>query len=136
MFPAAFLALAIASPNGSGTIEGALLFPACDTPQDLEVCAEDTKGKLTCTSKLRVLDHTLAYALEVPAGEYRVFARTESSLPGVRAYYTEAVRCGMDVSCEDHTPLFVTVKAGAHLTKVHPADWEEPTATPTLVYNN
>ena len=136
MFPAVLLTLAIAAPEGSGVIEGALLFPACEVPKDLEVCVEDAKGKLTCTSKLRVLEQTLAYAIEVPAGEYKVFARTESTLPGVRAYYTEAVRCGMDVSCEDHTPIFVTVKAGAHVEKVHPADWEEPQSSTVLSYNN
>jgi hypothetical protein len=136
MFQAALLTLAIAAPtSGSGVIEGALLFPACDVPKDLEVCVEDAKGKLTCTSKLRVLEATLAYTIEVPAGEYKVFARTESTLPGVRAYYTEAVRCGMDVSCEDHTPIFVSVKAGSHLEKIHPADWEEPQSS-VLSYNN
>jgi hypothetical protein len=133
------LALAISGnglepSTGRGVIEGQLLFPACDVPADLEVCAESADGHLRCTSKLEFLAKTIAYRIEVPAGEYKVFARTESTLPGVRAYYTEAVRCGLDASCNDHTPLAISVRAGARVTSVHPADWAEPEAPPVLSY--
>ena len=139
MLPVVWLALAIAG-NGAesvadrGVIEGALLFPACDVPTDLEVCVEQTNGKLRCTSDLVYQEKTIAYRIEVPAGTYKVFARTESTLPGVRAYYTEAVRCGLDAECSDHTPVAVGVKAGSHVTNVHPADWEEPEQQEMLSY--
>ena len=139
MFPAVWLALAIAgngaeAAHGQGVIEGALLFPACDVPTDLEVCVESTNGKLRCTSKLEYQKKTLAYRIEVPPGDYKVFARTESTLPGVRAYYTEAVKCGLDDGCTDHTPVAVHVSPGARVTSVHPADWAEPEAPTVLSY--
>ncbi len=131
MLPVVWLALAIAGngaapAQGRGVIEGALLFPACDVPKDLQVCAENAKGAIRCTKKLTYLEDTLAYHIEVPAGEYKVYAHTESILPGVRAYFTQAVRCGLDESCGDHTPIAVRVRPGARVTSVHPADWTEP----------
>lgn len=139
MLPVVWLALAIAGngaapASGKGVIEGALLFPACDLPQDLQVCVEDAGGGVRCTAKLRVLEKTVGYRIEVPAGEYRVFARTESMLPGIRAYYTHAVRCGLDVDCVDHTPVDVKVRSGARVTSVNPADWAEPEPPQMLTY--
>lgn len=139
MLPVVWLALAIAG-NGAdsvkdlGVIEGALLFPACDLPTDLEVCVEQANGKLRCTSNLVFEEKTIAYRIEVPAGTYKVFARTESMLPGVRAYYTEAVKCGLEAACSDHTPVAISVKAGSRISSVHPADWEEPEPQPMLSY--
>src|SRR5688572_33356568 len=74
MLPVVWLALAIAG-NGAdsvkdlGVIEGALLFPACDLPTDLEVCVEQANGKLRCTSDLVFEKKTIAYRIEVPAGK-------------------------------------------------------------------
>lgn len=135
MLPIVTLALAIAGngaapQQGNGVVEGALLYPACHVPADLEVCAE---GETTiCTRDLSFVDGDIGYRLELPAGEYRIFARADTMLPGVRAYYSEAVKCGLDVDCTDHEPITIDLRAGARVTSIHPADWAEP-ESPTLL---
>lgn len=139
MLPVVTLALAIAGNGaapqaGHGVIEGALLYPACDVPADLEVCAE---GKTTvCTKALSFVDGDIGYRLELPAGEYRIFARAETMMPGVRAYYSAAVQCGLDIDCTDHAPIVVGVRSGSRTTGIHPADWSEPESPALLSYAN
>lgn len=118
------LALAISTP-GSGALTGELRYPGCEVPGDLEVCAEQD-GVVTCTDELKLEDGKLTYRLEVPAGTYRIFSRTESMLPNVRAYYTSAVLCGLDVTCTDHAPIPVVVRPGELRAAVHPSDWVAP----------
>jgi hypothetical protein len=104
-------------------VEGSLLFPACDLPDDLEVCAE---GDVTvCTRELVSAGPNVGYRLALPPGQYKIYSHTESMLPGIRAYFTDAVKCGMSTECRDHEPITIGVRAGARIRDVHPADWNE-----------
>lgn len=106
-----------------GKIAGSLSYPSDYLPNDLEVCAEDTtSGEVTCKGGFK--DNS--YALELPVGNYHVWARTDDYEAGYRAYYNEAVRCGLDVTCADRSAIDVAVKAGETVTGVDPADWYAP----------
>jgi len=107
----------------AGKIAGSLSYPSDYLPDDLEVCAEETtSGEVTCTGGFE--DNS--YAMELPVGTYHVWARTDDYEAGYRAYYNEAVRCGLDVTCADRSAIDVAVKAGETVTGVDPADWYAP----------
>jgi hypothetical protein len=104
----------------AGKIAGSLSYPSDYLPNDLEVCAEETtSGEVTCKGGFE--DNS--YLLELPVGTYHVWARTDDYEAGYRAYYNEAVRCGLDVTCADRSAIDVAVKAGETVTGVDPADW-------------
>jgi hypothetical protein len=119
---AATPAPAKAAPK-AGKIAGSLSYPSDYLPDDLEVCAEETtSGEVTCKGGFK--DNS--YVVELPVGTYHVWARTDDYEAGYRAYYNEAVRCGLDVTCADRSAINVAVKAGETITGVDPADWYAP----------
>ena len=109
-----------------GTITGKLSYPSDYIPTDIMVCAEaiDAIGVGTCVSP--IADGTVGagntYTMTVPPGTYHVYAHTRD-LANRNAYYSEAVECGLAVSCTDHTPIDVEVEAGETITNVDPGDW-------------
>ena len=108
---------------GTGAIAGSLSYPSDYLPDDLQVCAEETaSGEVICKGGFK----DQSYVLELPAGTYHVWARTDDYEAGYRAYYNQAVRCGLDVACTDRTVIDVAVKAGETITGVDPADWYAP----------
>jgi hypothetical protein len=102
-----------------GTITGRLSYPSDLLPGDLQVCARDVASdEVSCEGEH--VDGTYRFA--VPPGRYTVWAET-GEWPGVRAFYSRAVPCGLSVGCEDHTPIVVEVTANATVTGVDPGDW-------------
>src|SRR5688500_8027971 len=80
-----------------GFIAGEVSYPSEYIPKDLTVCAEDIATKRNhCTSE-RQRDGA-SYRMSVPPGKFHVFAKTKDA-PGVRAYYSEFVRCGLQARC-------------------------------------
>jgi hypothetical protein len=139
-----FIAAAITGLGGTldtneakvGAIEGQLMYPSCELPDDLQVCGEETSsGQKICTRPF-VREDGIAYRLELPAGRYRVYSVSESARPGYRAYYSAFVTCGLRVECVDHAPLAVQVGPGQLIAHVDPADWFTPArAAQTLAQN-
>lgn len=114
-------------PTAYGSITGEVRFPSCNgMAPGLRVCASSLSEDIeVCTSEfITDDDHLLRYALELPVGRYVVYAATPVVRDGrYRAYYSEAVRCGMHERCDDHTPTPVAVMEAVTTTNVHPADW-------------
>ncbi len=117
-----------------GQIEGELGYPSDFIPEDLKVCAEriDTNELVCTTQHLRMGGERNAwgYRLSVPAGAYHVFAtfppgskNSTGFEDGYRAYYSEMVVCGFDVSCPSHAPVAVTVQASETVPGISPSDW-------------
>ena len=103
-----------------GKITGSLSYPSDYIPDDMQVCAEDTTSKeVTCKGGFK----DDSFEMELPAGTYHVWARTDEAAAGYRAYYNEAVKCGLDISCKDRTAIDVEVKPGQTIAKIDPADW-------------
>jgi len=70
-----------------------------------------------------------SYSLELPAGSYHVVAYAlggDGFNAGTAGGYTEAVTCGLSVSCNDHHLLLITVKPGEKLTGINPNDYYAP----------
>ncbi len=116
--------MAPAVPHGAPTavLEGRFMYPACSSPKDLRVCAEDRRsGEKHCTGPVAPGADT--FRLTVPAGRYSVFAESHEGRPGYRAFYNESVRCGLTVDCKDRSPVLVVAEAGHRIQNVNPADW-------------
>jgi hypothetical protein len=66
--------------------------------------------------------------MRVPVGNYYVYAMTNlvKGREDYKAYYSEFVICGLNVNCESHEPIIVTVTAGETTSKIDPSDWYDP----------
>lgn len=113
---------------GMGRITGRFGYPSDYIPDDITACAEPLDGGAEfCTRSLpRKDERNASYSLAVPAGRYRVYARTGDS-QGEKAYFTNSVVCGGghggESRCGDHTPVIVEVAAGTTRSGINPDDW-------------
>lgn len=113
------------SPVPDGEITGILSYPASGLPEDLDVCAHDVDGELERCTQDRAWDDAAlqySYRLKLPPGNYLVYARTR----GLRAYYSEYVRCGLRPDCPSHQPVVVAIESGSTTRAVDPGDWYAP----------
>ena len=124
----------LAAAPSPGVIEGSLSYPSEFIPPDMTICAENlATKKLSCTNKhlkAKKYMYKVGYKLEVPPGDYQVYAylpdpaRYGASYPkDYRAYYSEFVKCGMSVDCPSHAPITVKVKSGETVSGIDPQDW-------------
>ena len=124
----------VAAAPSPGVIEGSLSYPSEFIPPDMTICAENlATKKLSCTNKhlkAKKYQYKVGYKLEVPPGDYQVYAylpdpaRYGASYPkDYRAYYSEFVKCGMSVDCPSHAPIAVRVKSGETISGIDPQDW-------------
>ncbi len=112
-----------------GRIEGTTMFPSEVIPA-FQICAESTttQGVEYCVDTLEYASD-LRFSIPVPAGTYYVYATLRdagsigSDLGGYKAYYTQAVVCGLAYGCTDHTKLEVVVGSEETVTGVLPHDW-------------
>lgn len=109
-----------------GTIEGSLSFPSEVLPEDMTVCAENLISKESTCTKTHVTNpkytYGVGYLLDVPAGEYYVYAKV-IMFENYKAYYNKYVTCGIKVGCTDTTPIVVKVEDGKTVSNIDPQDW-------------
>jgi hypothetical protein len=121
------------APASDARVSGPVLFPGCQAPGDLEVCAaRDVEAAPVACVRPRLEDGALRYALTVPPGDYVVFARSEVVQPGLRAFYSRAVTCGLQAACRDHRAIRLRLAAGEARSEVAPADWFAPAGSPAV----
>ena len=88
----------------------------------MTICAENLATKQIYSThqhlKAKKYRYKVGYKLEVPPGDYHVYAqlpdpaRYGAGYPkDYRAYYSEFVKCGMPVDCQSHAPIVVKVRA-------------------------
>lgn len=122
-----------------GTITGQVTYPSEFIPEGMTICAENvTTGEAICTTEIVVdsLDTEYdyqgstapyySYTLEIPPGNYYVYAYDADGDEDYKAYYSEFVTCGLSVECESHDIIMVTVEAGDEQTEIDPGDWYAP----------
>lgn len=112
--------------ESTGFIEGSLSNPSEFIPEDMVICAENTDTKkLYCTEEHIKDDkytYKIGYKIEVPAGDYFVYAYLPED-KDYKAYYSEFVTCGFSVNCPSHKPIKVTVQANQTESNIDPQDW-------------
>jgi hypothetical protein len=117
-----------------GVIEGSLSYPSEFIPPDMTISAENlATQKIYSTHrhlKAKKYHYQVGYRLEVPPGDYHVFAQLPDPAKygagysrDYRAYYSEFVKCGMSVDCTSHAPITVKVKGGETVGGIDPMDW-------------
>lgn len=116
-----------------GKISGSLSYPSEMLPE-MGVCvATIDNQELYCTYEMiasEVYTYGYGYEVSVPPGDYYVFAhlvddsnRKVGYTNEYKAYYSQFVNCGMDISCTSHDPIKVTVGSKEHVTRIDPIDW-------------
>ncbi len=66
---------------------------------------------------------------DIPPGRYQVVSYIipgNNVPPELAGGYTQAVLCGLDVSCTDHNLVDIIVKPGKLTPNINPADWYTP----------
>jgi hypothetical protein len=109
-----------------GTISGSLNYPSDFIPAQRVVAFELTLNQVNYVDTVAGQN---SYTIDVPVGTYHVvtYPLAASGVPtGLSAGYTQAVPCGLSVSCTDHSLITVTVTAGNTSSNVNPEDWYAP----------
>lgn len=126
---------AVEVPSSMGLLEGSLSFPSDHIPPT-QVCAVEVSTRQRfCTEGRQVgaqFQYGVGYRLAVPPGTYHVFAQVGDWT----APYSQAVPCGLRITCQDHRPIAVKVEAGQMRSSVDPTDWfsrwpQAPAGRPT-----
>jgi hypothetical protein len=124
----------LAAAPQPGVIEGSLSYPSEFIPDDMTICAENLATKQIYSTRKHVkakkYQYKVGYKLAVPPGDYHVYAQLPDPdrygatySKDYRAYYSQFVKCGMSVECQDHTPIVVKAKSGETVSGVDPQDW-------------
>ena len=111
-----------------GTLSGQLAYPSEFIPPQ-RVVAFDTED--LDTYFVTEVQSGSTFTLEVPPGTYYVMAYViNPSQVGTPqdyfAAYSQAVLCGLQVECEDHSLVPVEVQPGESVTDIDPIDWYLP----------
>lgn len=107
-------------PAEPAKISGSLTAPNEYMPSDMQVCVETPAGKtVSCAAHVENSLYSGSYEIEVPAGVYRVYSKTEE-VPSYKAYYTQ---CGSETTCSSHAPVVVKVAEGETRAGINPNDW-------------
>jgi hypothetical protein len=124
----------VAAAPQPGVIEGSLSYPSEFIPDDMTICAEDLATKQIYSTnkhvKAKKYQYKVGYKLTVPPGDYHVYAQLPDPArygatytKDYRAYYSQFIKCGLSVECQDHTPIVVKVKSSETVSGIDPQDW-------------
>jgi len=117
--PAATLPLEPSPPPMSGgSVSGAICYPSEGIPP---MTAYFQNVATSAIVTLPIAENQSSYSLELSPGTYTGYAW----LPGFTygGSYSQAVLCGLTVSCTDHQPVPFEVSAGAILVGIDICDW-------------
>ena len=109
--------------SGYGVIEGKINYPATGNPA-VEIYFQTTDG-----SERHVMQTEqgwTSYSKPVPVGSYFVFARVLGDKSDSGGGYTEAVVCGLQANCDDHSLIEIVVEEGRANRDVNLFDWYAP----------
>lgn len=112
----------------SGEISGKLTYPSDYIPLDMVLCVESPSRVVCSNSKsksgfiFRIKPNAASYRITLPVGNYYIYALT-NEMRGVKAYYNEFVRCGMNVQCKSKRKIQLVVKAGKPIRGIMVGDW-------------
>jgi hypothetical protein len=110
---------AVIPAGGLGTVSGTVCFPSEPPLPSLTLYFQETTTNAV-TSLLHD-DGTGLYTIDLVPGTYVAWAWSFDF--GSGGSYSQAVPCGLNVSCTDHTMLPFTVTAGAATTNIDICDW-------------
>lgn len=122
------------SNQKTGIIEGNLSYPSNFLAAQ-KICAKNLANEELHCTETQQSNSQMKYTLKLPPGTYNVYAmacsqtyqKSQKCEDGyneeLKAYYNEAVTCGLSVDCKSKKPISVVVKQGQTVTGVDTADW-------------
>ena len=106
-----------------GSISGKLCYPGDGIPPMTLYAVDQATGR-SFKKQTRKPDETSYHLEGVTPGDYVVYAwLNDGKLGGT---YSEAVPCGLDASCTDHSLIPVTVEEGQAVMDIDVCDWYGP----------
>jgi hypothetical protein len=118
---AATLTAAAPPPASSGTVNGAICYPA-DRILPMTAYFQNTADN--SLTALAIAEDQGRYRLQLAPGTYIAYAwQIQYQVAGS---YSRAVACGLGEYCTDHSLLPFTVPAGGTLTGINLCDWSGP----------
>jgi hypothetical protein len=116
----------------SGSISGTLSYPAEGIPA-MAIIAYVVGGSPNDYYYVTTDQGENSYQIfNLPVGAYHIVAYTlgGGGFPaGLAGGYTQAVPCGLSVSCTDHSLIAVQVNNGQDTANANPQDWYAPDGT-------
>jgi hypothetical protein len=103
-----------------GSVSGKVCFPSEPPLPEMTLFFENTT-----TDEITSLPHTDGtgiYALNLPVGSYLAYAWRPGDTP-IGGSYSQAVACGLTVSCTDHSLVPFEVLPGEETTDIDICDW-------------
>lgn len=111
-----------------GKISGKLTYPSDYIPPDMVLCLE-TKNRNICSNSkhikgyiFKINTRNATYSITLPVGNYYIYGLT-NEMGGVKAYYNEFVRCGMDIKCHSKKKILLKVKSRQPVRGITIGDW-------------
>ena len=109
---------ALLTPTPAPNVSGKVCYPAEGVPAMNAYFQETTTNGVV---ELPIATNQTSYKINLPQGTYIAYAwMPDFSLGGL---YSKAVPCGLNASCNDHSPLPFTVTTGDTLTSIDLCDW-------------
>lgn len=120
--------------GGTGSISGNLSYPSDFIPAmrvvAMRIENDQPTGEYVSIDTGR---NTQTYSISgLASGGYWVVAYPIEDIgqsPSLAGGYTQAVVCGLDVNCTDHSLILVEVKDGDNTPGINPGDWNAPAGT-------
>lgn len=108
-------------PNpDTGVVMGKICYPSEFIPSLTAYFQNNTTGEFV---EMPVAENQAIYSLELEPGEYIAFAYPLEGSITLGGMYSEAVPCGLNVECTDHTLLAFTVLPGETIEGIDICDW-------------
>ena len=112
----------------TGTITGQIAYPSEFLPPQRVVAFDINDPSIFYAVEIQSGG---TYTLDVPVGTYYVLAyvidpASLGATPGLGAAYSQAVLCGLQYGCDDHSLVPVMVNGGQTATDIDPVDWYLP----------
>ncbi|MEK6222456.1 MAG: hypothetical protein N2D54_09440 [Chloroflexota bacterium] len=101
-----------------GTVSGHICFPSEGIPEMTLYVVNVQNNDVT---NVPIAQNQTEYSTQVGAGNYNVYAWLPDFVYG--GSYSNAVACGLDVSCTDHSLTTVIVNGGEETLGVDVCDW-------------
>ena len=123
----------------SARITGKLTYPSDYIPPEMVICvtrdvetycSNQLSSRLSAAKISFRLNHRAAsYEVRLPAGRYYIygtFPRGKAptrDMEGIKAYYNDFVKCGMNVNCKSKKPIAIKAVAGRIVRGITIGDW-------------
>jgi hypothetical protein len=113
-------------PVPTGSITGKICYPSEFIPEMTLFVQEISSQEI---SEVYIAENQDRYSLDLLPGTYIAFAYLNSGA-SIIGSYSNAVLCGLNADCSDHSLVEFDVKAGQVLGEIDICDWYSPEAVP------